>query len=176
MNQNECMSFLTPWFERIYAQFPMAMSLYNDDYPSRVRAEHDDSLTAHCVHRHVVTGFQREFDSDRGFHFLKPRGLHVLNIRDRVVARFKKVDAEGRHRNADTEQQRLFDCQSPLPGLPEEALRVTFGYEPDPAFSKCERVIVACPSGKAIRWAAQIVEDDDEYGWLDLTQPKLVAV
>lgn len=175
MNQDECMSFLAPWFERIHAQFPMAMSLYNEDYPNYVRAEHDDSLAAHCVHAHLVAGFIREFSEDQGFNFLKPKGLQVLNIRDRVVARFKKVNAEGRHQNADTEQQRRFDRQLPIPGLPEEALRMTFGYEPDPVFSKCERVIIALPSGKSIKWAAQIVDGDDGYGWRDITEPRLIA-
>ena len=88
----------------------------------------------------------------------------------------KKVDAEGRHRNADTDQQRRFDTQEDIPGLPPAAMRLTFGYEPDPAFSKCERVIVARPSGKAIKWAAQIVDGDDgAFSWVDISQPRLIA-
>ena len=175
MNQDECMAFLQPWFERLHAPFPKAMRMYNEDYPAHVRAEHNDSVTSHNVHSHVVAEFMREFADEPGFNFLKPRGLHILNIYDRVVGRFKKVDGEGRHRNADTEQQRKFDRQEPLPGLPPEALRVTFGYQPDPAFSKCERVLVACPQGKEIRWAAQIVDIDDVYSWVEITPARLVG-
>jgi hypothetical protein len=167
------MEFLAPWFERLHDRFHQAMRLYNEQYPDSVRAEHDDSVAAHCVHGHLVAGFMREFEAERGFNFLKLRGLQVVNIFDRVVARMKKVSAEGRHQNADTEQQRCFDRQEDIPGLPPAALRLTFGYEPDPAFSTCERVIVACPNGKAIRWAAQIVEDGGLYVWNDITVPRL---
>lgn len=175
MKQDDCMAFLEPWFERIHSPFPKALRLYNEDYAEHIRAEHNDSVAAHCVHVHSIAEYEREFAEEPGFHFLTVRGLQVLNIRDIVVARFKKVDAEGRHRNADTQQQRDFDNQEPLPGLPSAALRVTFGYEPDPAFSRCERVIVACPEAGGISWAAQIVEGDEAFGWEDITPVRLIG-
>ena len=174
MNQIECMQFLQPWLERLHACFPKALHLYNSAYPPEVRAEHNDSVAAHNVHCHSVAEFEREFAIEPGFHFLKVRGLQIINIQDKVVGRYKKVDSEGRHRNADTLQQRAFDQQEPLPGLPPEALRITFGYQPDPAFSNCERVIIARPKGRSIDWASQIVEGEP-YSWVDITPARLVS-
>ena len=52
------MEFLEPWLDRIAKPFHEAMQLYNKVYPSSVRAEHDDSVAAHIVHRHVVYGWE----------------------------------------------------------------------------------------------------------------------
>jgi hypothetical protein len=173
VEQDDVMAFLKPWLARIYAPFTRSMALYNGEYPSKVRAEHTDSAAAHNVHCHIVPEFEREFDSEPGFHFLKIRGFRVLNIKDRIVARWKKVNEEGLHRNHDSEQQRIFDAQEQLPELPAAALRVTFGYEPDPAFSQCQRVMVARPQGKEIVWAAQIIEDGGACSWQDITPARL---
>jgi hypothetical protein len=172
--QSDVMEFLSPWLARIYAPFVRAMALYNTEYPSQVRAEHTDSAAANNVHCHIVPEFQREFGSEPRFHFLKARGLfRILNIQGRLVARWKKVNEEGLHRNHTSKQQRAFDAQEYLPELPPAALRVTFGYEPDAAFSTCQRVMVARPQGKEIIWAAQIVEEGKRYRWEDITPVRL---
>jgi hypothetical protein len=173
MEQDDVMDFLKPWLARIYAPFPRAMMLYNEEYPSKIRAEHTDSVAAHNVHCHIVPEFEQEFSEESGFHFLKVRGFRVLNIQDRIVACWKKVDEEGLHRNHDSKQQRLFDAQEQLPELPAAVLRVTFGYEPDPVFSRCERVMVARPQGQEIVWAAQIIEDRGVCSWQDITPARL---
>ena len=167
------MESLGPWLERLYAPFPKAMNLYNDEYQTSVRAEHTDSVAAHNVHCHIVSEYEREFGLEPQLHFLTVRGLRVLNIGDRIVGRWKKVDEEGLHRNHTSEQQRAFDGQEQIPYLPPAALRVTFGYEPDAAFSTCERVMVARPQGKEIIWAAQIIEADNRYTWKDITPRRL---
>ena len=103
-------------------------------------------------------------------NFIDVRGLRVLNFQDRFVLRVgKKLDAEGRHRNYPTQQQRDFDDQLPLPELPEAAIRLTCGYEPDPSFTSLNRVIVACPMGRGIEWAAAVNMEDDVVVWEDIT-------
>jgi len=174
LEQQDVMEFLHPWLDRIYTPFHVAMSRYNDEYPDSVRAEHTDSVAAHNIHCHLMHEFEREFSETPGFNFLESRGLKVLNIQDVLVARFKKVNEEGRHRNHPSKQQENFDRQLPLSGLPPAALRVTFGYEPDPAFSQCDRVMVARPQGKSIIWASQIIEEGDAIDWVDIT-PKRFA-
>jgi hypothetical protein len=98
------------------------------------------------------------------------RGLHLLNVHDKVLIRAKKVDENGRHRNSDTAQQRAFDAQEDLPGLPPAAARLVIGYQPDPAFSEVERVIVRRPLG---RWVSQILETDETATWEDITPVEL---
>jgi hypothetical protein len=87
-----------------------------------------------------------------------------------VWARAKKADENGRHRNADTTQQRAFDGQLDIPGLPKEAARVVIGYQPDAAFSTVERVTIRRPLG---RWVSQLVEMDEGCGWVDITPTEL---
>ncbi len=176
MEQQQVMEFLEPWLDRVPGPFHEAMQLYNKVYPSSVRAEHDDSLAAHIVHCHLVHGWEREFSDTPGFHVLEYHGLKVVNIKDILVGRFKKVDEEGHHRNHDSKQQRDFDGQLSLPDLPPSALRVTFGYEPDPAFSECTRVMVVRPQGRSILWASQIVEEEGSVSWVDITPPRFVAI
>jgi hypothetical protein len=168
-DQLAIMALLEPHLDRMYPCFPAALALYNE-VEAHIRAEHDDRAAASSVYCHVWNGLQREFSEDSGFHFLTHRGLNLLNIRDQVLVRAKKVDANGRHRNADTEQQRAFDAQEDLPGLPPAAARLVIGYQPDAAFSEVERVTVRRPLG---RWVSQIVEADAERAWVDITPVEL---
>ena len=172
-DQIEVMGLLKPYLPRIYPIFPAALDLYNSEVSPMARAEHDDRASAAATYCHVWTGFQREFMDEPGFHFLELRGLRLLNIRDQLLIRAKKVDAGGRHRNADTAQQRAFDAQDDLPGLPPAAVRLVIGYQPDLAFSEVERVIVRRPLG---RWVAQVVETDEVAHWIDITPIELPFV
>jgi hypothetical protein len=169
-DQTDIMGMLAPYLGRMYPLFPAALALYNSDYSARVRAEHDERAAASGIWCHLHTEFVREFGEEPGFHFLEVRGLHVLNIRDQVAIRWKKVNANGRHRNADTAQQRDFDAQRELPDLPQAAARLVMGYQPDPAMAEIERVIVRRPRGL---WVSQIIEEDDACNWIDITPEDL---
>ncbi len=169
-DQQEVMAVLEPYFARISGLYAAAVKLYNEGTSAQARAEHDNRAALSAIYRHTWVGYQREFLEEKGFHFLTVRGLNVLNIRDKVVLRPKRVDANGVHTNSKTNQQRNFDSQQPLPGIPSEASRVVVGYELDPAFSVVERMIVRSPSN---RWAAQVVVVDDTYAWQDITPTQL---
>jgi hypothetical protein len=168
-DQAAIMTMLEPYLARMYPCFPAALALYNET-AAHIRAEHDDRAAASSVYCHVWSGLQRELSEEAGFHFLTHNGLNLLNIRDQVLIRAKKVDANGRHRNADTTQQRAFDAQEELPGLPPAAVRLVMGYQPDVAFSEVERVTVRRPLG---RWVSQIVEAEAECAWIDITPVEL---
>ncbi|MDP8993403.1 MAG: hypothetical protein M3N07_00220 [Pseudomonadota bacterium] len=106
--QQRVMALLEPYFHRIHPRFTKGLALYNDEYPPNVRAEHDDRAAASSVWCHIWQDFQREFLDESGFHFLEVRNLRLLNIRDELVIRVKKVDENGRHRNYQTRQQENF--------------------------------------------------------------------
>lgn len=169
-DQERIMGLLEPYLRRIYPIFPAAVDLYNSEVTPLARADHDIRAISSVTWCHVWEGFKREFMDEPGFNFLDFRGLHVLNIRDELVVRGKKVDEEGRHRNAKTAQQKKFDSQQPLPGLPPAASRVVIGYQPDIAFSCVERVTVRRPKG---RWVSQIIEHADAFSWVDITPAEL---
>ena len=168
--QDQVMADLEPHFPRIYSIFIDSLGVYRDEYPSGVRVEHSDRTAATAVYDHILAGFRREFMDEAGFIFLNVGGLIVLNIRDTIVARFKKVNEEGVHRNYKTKQQKDFDRQADIPGLPPSATRIVLGYQPDAAMSVVERVTIRDPYNN---WVAQIVESDAEYIWVDITPLKL---
>jgi hypothetical protein len=170
--QQFVMDLLEPYFAPITRVYEAAIALYNSDVSPRARADHDNRAALSAIYRHAWKGLEREFVEEPGFHFLTVRNLHLLNIRDLVVGRTKRVNSNGRHVNNDTQQQRDFDRQLALPGIPPAAIRVVIGYELDLAMSKVERVIVRRPS-PAGRWVSQIVHVDGAYTWEDITPAEL---
>lgn len=168
--QMEVMAILEPHFAAISGIYDAAVNLYNEGTTAQARAEHDSRAALAAIYRHAWMGYQRELADQSGFHFLTVRGLHVLNIQDKIVLRAKRVNENGIHVNNPTKQQRDFDRRQPLPGIPPAAVRVVVGYQLDPAFSMVERVIVRNPQ---TGWAAQIVTLDDTFAWEDITPAQL---
>lgn len=168
LNLDRCMRALDPFLRRIADCVERGFAKYQT-YPE-CRAEHDDRAAANCVHAHILTEVSTEFIDTPGAAVLNARGLRVLNIGDRIVGRFKKVNEEGRSRSYPTHQAINFDRQLPLPIIPSAATRVTFGYEPDLAFSKISRIVVSCPMGETILWCAQICPNETGGAtWQDIT-------
>jgi hypothetical protein len=169
-DQANIMGLLAPFLARMQPLPHAALKLYLEDYTPAARAELNDSAVANDLRCHTWHGLKREFTGEPGFHFLKIRGLEILNIRDQLIIRPKKVNQYGRHRNHVSGQQRAYDNKQPIPGLPLEAQRLIFGYEIDPAYSSIIRVIVRRPKG---RWIAQINEPTAETRWTDITPVEL---
>ena len=168
--QAMAMSVLEPHFATFAEIYKTAVDLYNEGTSPRIRAEHDSRAALNSIYALAWKGYEREFGEVSGTHLLNVRGLKVLNIADKVVVRAKRVDANGRHVNNPTPQQRDFDRQIPLAGLPPAAVRLVMGYELDPAYSTVERVIVRHTMGD---WVSQIVSVDEEFHWEDITPVRL---
>jgi hypothetical protein len=168
--QAMAMTVLEPHFATLTDIYKSAVDLYNEGTSPRIRAEHDSRAALNSIYALAWKGYEREFGDTAGLHLLNMRGLKVLNIADKVVARAKRVDANGRHVNNRTDQQKDFDRQLPLVGLPPEAVRLVIGYELDPAYSTVERVIVRHTMGD---WVSQIISIDEEYHWEDITPVRL---
>lgn len=170
--QERVMTLLEPIMNEIHAIFPAALNRYNEIDPA-IRSEHENRTVANCIRDHALLGFQTAFEGRRGFHFLDVRGLELLNIRDEVLIRIKKVDANGKHSNYQTAQQKAFDSYGEnenLVGLPSEAVRIVVGYQPDLAYSEIERVIVRQTKGD---WVSQINAEDGHAAWVDITPAQL---
>lgn len=168
--QATVMAVLEPHFATLTEIYASAVDLYNEGTSPRIRAEHTSRAALNSIYSLVWKGYEREFIDRPGLHLLNMRGLNVLNIGDQVVVRAKRVDANGRHVNNPTEQQKAFDRQLPLSDLPPEAVRLVIGYELDPAYSRVERVIVRHTMGN---WTSQIVSTEDAYCWEDITPARL---
>ena len=169
-DQEAIMAVLEPFLGRMEPLFSAALNLHLSEVSPKARAELGMRAVASAVSDHAWAAFAREFDGEKGFHFLKVRGLQLLNIGDQVVIRLKKVDANGKHQNADTAQQRAFDSQDDIPELPAAAARLVLGYQPDEAFSVVERVIIRRPKGQ---WVAQVINGDTDRHWVDISPAEL---
>ena len=168
------MAVLEPHLPLLSGCVRRAFAYYQTEYPALARAAHDNAASAKNVHRHVLDEVTVATDGLRGLTMVDVRGLVVLNIHDRVVIRFKKMDEEGKSVSYPTEQAKNYDRQLPLPELPAAATRLTFGYEPDLAFSAIVRVLVACPLGPRAHWCVQVNEEEaGAASWVDITPRRL---
>jgi hypothetical protein len=121
----------------------------------------------------MLLEIRRRLDGQHGCNLLDVRGFHVLNYRDEAVLRFKKVDSSGRHSAYQTDQQKEFDDQKTIPGIPPAAVRLTCGYQNSPSGDAIERIIIARPMGRSILWTSQVTVIDAAADWVDITPERL---
>lgn len=171
-DQNRCMEALAPVLLKTFECWHRAMETYQS-YPALALAQHDDRAAANNLHAHMWMELQGAFAEAAGVALLEVRGLHLMNVGDKVVCRFKKVDQGGNSVTHPSQQQEDFDRQLSIPGLPPAATRLTFGYQPDAAFSAIERVLVSCQMGKTILWCAQVNNVEAAAVWEDITPRRL---
>lgn len=165
---------LEPYLSVLAAIVRRGFATYQDKYPSEVKAAHDGAAAAKCIHRHVLEELAIGIDGLSGLAIVNARGLMVLNVHDRAVLRFKKMDEEGYSSSYPTDQAKRFDRQLSLPHIPPAATRLTFGYETDLAFSTIVRILAACPLGPRTHWCAQITEDVPGFAtWVDITPRRI---
>lgn len=148
---------------------------FSENYSDAARAEHTARAMKNNIYAHAETrAYQKESDTP-GLNVLDVRGLKVLNYLDKVVFRLKNVNAEGKHSNNDTQQQRDFDDQLPLEGLPDAAIRLVAGYQLDEAGLSLERIMVARRIGRNVVWTAQISVIDEAVEWEDITPQRFTG-
>lgn len=150
-----------PLLRGFYDGWHAAMARYGE-YDPKHRAEHNDTTAANCVRSHMFHEIVRRFDGRPRCIVKDVRGLKIIIWRGVQVWRFKKVDATGRHRNYQTQQQEDFDDEWPLPGLPEGAARLTSGYALDTTAESIERIIASRVLGRDMLWAAQTAVVDEQ--------------
>lgn len=170
IDQNEAMEAAGPILPVIYGILDDAVAFYfGEAYSAAARAEHDERATANCIYSHAEKRMISATETVNGLHPIRLRGLTVLNYQDRALSRFKKVNADGRHSNYQTKQQRDYDDQRTLPGIPEPAFRLTAGYQLDASGSALERIMIARPIGRNVFWTAQVTMIDGVASWQDIT-------
>lgn len=174
-DQEDCMGRIEPLFEVLSESLHHGMTFYQTNYTPEVIAQQRERTAANCVYDHGFHRMKEKLDTAPGCTFLNIRGLEVLNYYDLAVIRLKKLNSAGRWQNARTLQQKNFDDQLPLIGLPNAAVRLVVGYQPDHAFTAIDRIIVSRPLGKTIKWTAQIIADGEKPSWIDITPARLTG-
>ena len=174
-DQQKAMESVSDILPVLYGILDEAVAFYfSGEYSDAARAEHSNTTAANCIYSHAEKRMIAAADATHGRHPLKRRGLHVLNYKDRALARFKKVKPNGKHSNFQTKQQQDYDDQKSFPGFPEPAYRLTAGYQRDASGSYLERIMIARPLGRSILWTAQVSMVEGLAQWEDIT-PKRFA-
>ena len=105
---------------------------------------------------------ERKFDDLKNVRYMEIRGLKLWILEDAdVVVSFKKMNKNGSVRNHDSKQQRDFDSQLPLPGLPIPPTRLRVGYLLDPLATNYVRTQIAAPNNKSILWCCAIHSSEE---------------
>jgi hypothetical protein len=118
----------------------------------------DNRAKANVINSHIVATVEKKFAKVKGVRITRDNGFLVLIIGERLVVRFKKLDAKLRARNYMTNQQRKIYYQEDLPGLPPGATVVVAGYRLDPAGLHLSDVHVVCPVGRRNKWALSLLD------------------
>jgi hypothetical protein len=169
-DQTLAMDIAEPILAGLYGVLGESVAFYfGDAYTDRARADHTDRAQANCIYSHAEKRMIGFADSTKGLHILNRRSLKVANYLDKGLFRFKKVKANGRHSNYQTDQQRDYDDQKPFKGFPLDAIRMVVGYELDAAGVGLKRIMIARPIGRSVFWTAQVVMDGDKARWEDIT-------
>lgn len=170
-DQRAAMAAALPVLPELHTILSESVEFYfsDEEYSVQARAEHDSRAMKSCIYSHAETKAMAREASVPGLHCLDVRGLKLINFRDQVIFRLKSVDADGNHRNFQTKQQRDYDYQLPLEGLPDPAVRLVAGYELDEAGAGLKRVLIARKLGRDIVWTAQVNIDEDVADWEDIT-------
>lgn len=143
-------------------------------YDPKHLIEHTPRSQASCIYDHMAAEAERRFGGRNGVVPLDIRGLKLWVFDQHTVARFKKMDEDGRTRNYPTQQTKDFDLNRELAGVPPKPTRITVGYVLDPTGTLIQRVQVARPNGKFVDWCAAIVPTSERAVgsklWEDVTK------
>jgi hypothetical protein len=167
LSLSETMAVLEPHLEDIDACLRRGFERYGE-YPPEIVADHGHRSTTCCIYDHQLMLARKILDPKPGISIIHVKGLEVINFYDRVLMRFKKVNSAGRGRNLQTEQQKIFDRQLSLPGLPPKATRVVAGYNTILFGTAIRKVLISCPLGRTNLWCVQVVLTE-EAKWVDIT-------
>lgn len=163
----DTMAVLEPYLEDIDACIRRGFATYGE-YAHEHVADHSYRATTSCIYDHQIMLARKLLEPKSGVTVVNARGLEVVNFHDRVCLRFKKVNGAGRGRNLQTDQQKRFDRQWSLPGLPPSAIRVVAGYNPTAAGTEIRKVLISCPLGRTNIWCVQLVLTE-QAKWVDIT-------
>jgi hypothetical protein len=173
-DQAHCMKLAQPLLGDFHEAWEAAFAKYLRT-PAEIIADYDDTTVANCIRAFAWKEIARRFGGRRHCRLMRYQQLNLLNYRDETLWRFKQVNGAGRHANYQTPQQRHYDLQLPLPGVPPEAIRLTSGYQPDATLTTIQRVIVSRPYGKSMRWAAQVNLATGTVAWQDISPARFTG-
>jgi hypothetical protein len=151
ISQTQAEKLLGPQLKRIRDCIVRAFQKWRSDY-SKNALVHTARSRASVIHDHMVAFAKEYFSGDDSIRIFSKSGLAVVNIKDVVLLRFKKLDAKKRSSSIPTRQNYLFKAQLDLPGIPSELTHLEAGYVLNELQTGLDGVYITCPNKNRLEW------------------------
>jgi hypothetical protein len=142
---------LGPYLKRFRDCIVLAFQRYKSDYQANALV-HTARSRASVIHDHMVAFAREFFGADEEIRIFDRRGLSLINVKNSLLLRFKKLDAKKHSRNIPTQQSFLFRAQLELPGIPAELTHLEAGYVLNELQTGLDGVYITCPNGNRLEW------------------------
>lgn len=157
LRQQEVVDILQPHYDRLWRIAAGPFYEYQEKYPNT--SIHTLRTRANIIHDLMVHRARLEFDKVNATRILDlkhPISRTLLEIDQRILLRFKKLDESKQSRNYPTRFVRDYELDRDLPGIPPKAHRMTLGYILNLYHTQVQYVLVTSAVGKRIEYDVEL--------------------
>ena len=157
LGQQEVVDILKPHYDRLWRIAVFPFYEYQEKYPNT--SIHSLRTRANIIHDLMVHRARFEFDKVSGTRIIDlthPNSRTLLEINQRILLRFKKLDESRQSRNYPTRFIRDYELDHDLPGIPPRAHRMTLGYILNLFQTEVQNVLVTSAMGKRIEYDVEL--------------------
>jgi hypothetical protein len=127
LSRSQVIDVIDPHKERLFKIGAIPFERWQTEYPNF--AVHTARTRANALYDLMVQQARIEFRGIRGSVIIDTRdGVTLLEIDEKVLIRFKKLDDDSLPRNFPTERAKDYDMGEELPGIPSSPQRLSLGY------------------------------------------------
>jgi hypothetical protein len=149
LSQTEAERLLTPHLPELAAPIYAAWRAWDAQTPAE-RQPLSPRTRANWIYDMTVAHAKATLDRPPTFTYTEQPGFLVVTVEGTVAVRYKKLDDEMSIRGIRTRQFRMWETQTPLPGI-EPLTHLVAGYQVS-EFGKLDGVAIVCAHGHRILW------------------------
>jgi hypothetical protein len=164
LRQQEVVEILRPHYDRLWRIAVLPFYEYQEKYPNT--SIHSLRTRANIIHDLMVHRARLEFtdkvNDTRIIDLPHPNSRTLLEINQRILLRFKKLDESKQSRNYPTRFIHDYELDNELPGIPPRAHRMTLGYILNLFETEVQRVLVTSTLGRRIEYDVELYIPNDK--------------
>jgi hypothetical protein len=147
LSRSQVIEIIDPHMERLFNIGAIPLERWkSDEYPNR--ALHIPRTRANVLYDLMVIQARIEFRGIRGAVMIDTRdGVTLLEIDQKILLRFKKLDDDSLPSNYPTVRARDYDMGEDLPGIPSSPQRLTLGYRLNQLQTEIKDVLISNSMG-----------------------------